>query len=262
MPARVTVTVTVARRRRGGTRWLVAMAAMQGDVAAVSDAFMAALEAATLSTSTCLLLFRKGDDGITPEEARIIQSGYGKKALTNAYVLPLPGLVAVVLYFASRVNAFVTHGLVGFECRNVKAATATGVNGAELALIVSRCCTPLPSVAAKDQRVAEALLRSCAASELAHTSVGHASVADLVSRLQVAEARGEAAEARAQAAESQASTQMQAIQQGLTALEAAVLRQKADMQLLRNTLAAAMAPRIGATEVYPSGTLHNQAYRR
>ena len=237
---------------------------MEAALAAVRDAFMDALQAATLPTSTCLLLFRKGGGGITPEEARIIERGYERKALTNAYILPLPGLAAVVLYFTSRVTAFVTHGLLGFECRNVKAATAAGVNGAELALIVSRCCTPLNSVAAKDPRVHETLLRSCTASEVAPASVGHASVADLVSRLQVAEALGEAADARAQAAEAQASTQMQALQQRVTALEAEMLGQKALIQLLRNTLAAAMAPRIGATEVYPraSGTPRDLAYRR
>jgi hypothetical protein len=210
------------------------------DITAVSGAFANALHGrAPLGSTTCILLTRPGAGPLQPNEAVAICQAFGEKGLRRGYIVPLPDCLAVVLYFPSRVTAFVPCGLQGFSAKNCHAVTHEGVDGAALAALVHRTCTPVEAVGARDTRVASNL------SPFKDTALHSAPVESLLARVHAAEAQVEALRARCALADAA----LEALQARCSATEQEHGRLRADLQLLRNTCAA-FGPRWSAKEVY------------
>ena len=222
------------------------------DLADVKEAFGAALRDANLSSSNCVVLYgpASGEDEhvLSPCDAATIMSGYAEKVISHGFVLPLPGRLLVILYFKSRVPAFVPPGLMGFSARNVRAVTSAGIGGFLLYSKLLRCCQTLQCAAAKDPRVVDTLRRSCAAVDVGHVSDAPLDVSEFLARVQAVEQ----AVQTALAGDTRKDAQVKALEERVVLLEAATLRLRADLQLVRNSATAAAVPRQSALlEVFP-----------
>jgi len=116
----------------------------------VTEAFLSALgrQPEAYPHTTCMILFkpRASDAVLTVNEARVLRDAF--PLCSSAFVLELPGYVAVALYFKLRTRAFVPTGLSSEWCAwSVKPSFGTGVSGSELFTLLLSHCTTLSQAA-------------------------------------------------------------------------------------------------------------------